>query len=743
MTARVFSTLFRKYVNDGVPSSGAHWPVKNDIVDTFDALLGANSLTAANVRTHLRLDNSIDLKRDFGAIGDLVVSDTGAATATDETFTDANAAFTSADVGKPILIAGAGAAGAHLMTTIAAYNSPTSIELADAASTTVAATRYQYGTDDTAAWKAWNDAANAAGSVHRHIPAGKYWLASLDEETQITNACMISGAGMGVSEIYWYEDSTPLDLFAFPTPLDHFAVRDFSIVGTHHYRRSTLSAFPLLVENTSRFHAENVEIAFSRTFGIACRSASFASAKGCHVHHCSSDGINFANCQETLIAENRLHHLGDDAIAVHNQIYSYQRGHIVANNKIRMAQGIKMLGAQVFSVTGNVLEFFIAQGISVQTFAPGSSDIEGVSASVDGVISGNVFSDPINRNGLDAANSGVPCFLISGASASDGSLSVIPGLQGTSPYPYYDNVSDAGDNLATTPIPPSGRILITGNVVTRSMPKSGDFSDLGFGEFWLSDGEYDLDLSVLANSEDYCLRILSAPVEAVVFSNNIINSVSRMIYLPSSGLLTAIKAVGNVLRDCSGGVLAMPSNTNVYDVEFRDCDFDIDTYHENANRSADGSFAASGNPTAFLLQGGKGIGVHGCTFRNVCRITDTDFDAGIRDGLFEFTNCRIVADPAASGFSTSNKGVGYVPTGFTLIHADCDPTSGDYGKITLRASKGATSIPTSGTFIRGEFVHNITPSVSTGKTLIGWLRLTTGSGHVSGTDWSPCYVTTS
>ena len=54
-------------------------------------------------------------------------------------------------------------------------------------------------------------------------------------------------------------------------------------------------------------------------------------------------------------------------------------------------------------------------------------------------------------------------------------------------------------------------------------------------------------------------------------------------------------------------------------------------------------------------------------------------------------------------------------------------------------SRGA--MPTSGTYAIGSFVYNTSPSVAGGKTLLGWQRLTTGSGHVLNTDWSPCYVT--
>jgi hypothetical protein len=51
--------------------------------------------------------------------------------------------------------------------------------------------------------------------------------------------------------------------------------------------------------------------------------------------------------------------------------------------------------------------------------------------------------------------------------------------------------------------------------------------------------------------------------------------------------------------------------------------------------------------------------------------------------------------------------------------------------------------PSAGTYRRGDFVLNTEPSISGGKVLLGWSRLTNGSGHVAGTDWTPCYVTTS
>lgn len=73
-----------------------------------------------------------------------VVTD-GAITTGTAAFTSATAAFTANDVGKPITVAGAGAAGAALTTTISAYTSATAVTLSANAGTTVTGATTGYG----------------------------------------------------------------------------------------------------------------------------------------------------------------------------------------------------------------------------------------------------------------------------------------------------------------------------------------------------------------------------------------------------------------------------------------------------------------------------------------------------------------------------------------------------------------------------------------------------------------------
>jgi hypothetical protein len=65
--------------------------------------------------------------------------------------TSASHTFTTSDIGKYVSVAGAGAAGAPLSSTIASIVSAHVVALANAASTTVSGAVFYYGTDDTAA----------------------------------------------------------------------------------------------------------------------------------------------------------------------------------------------------------------------------------------------------------------------------------------------------------------------------------------------------------------------------------------------------------------------------------------------------------------------------------------------------------------------------------------------------------------------------------------------------------------
>jgi len=115
--------------------------------------------------TNARVANLLE----YGARGDGRYVNDGAITALSTTLDSATAGFTSADVGKSVVVIGAGASSASLVTTISALISGTSVTLALAASTTVAAALLEIATDDTVAV---NDCLD--NNLYVYAPTGYY-----------------------------------------------------------------------------------------------------------------------------------------------------------------------------------------------------------------------------------------------------------------------------------------------------------------------------------------------------------------------------------------------------------------------------------------------------------------------------------------------------------------------------------------------------------------------------------------
>ena len=61
--------------------------------------------------------------------------------------------------------------------------------------------------------------------------------------------------------------------------------------------------------------------------------------------------------------------------------------------------------------------------------------------------------------------------------------------------------------------------------------------------------------------------------------------------------------------------------------------------------------------------------------------------------------------------------------------------------VAANERKTASAMPAVGAYKINEFVWNSAPTIDVSDmVLLGWSRLTTGSDHVSGTDWALAYV---
>src|SRR5215813_1038936 len=97
----------------------------------------------------------------WGAVADVKTAQTGGAITSGQTTLTTGGTFAATDVGKLAVVLGAGASGAPLVTTVAAFISATQVTLGAAASTTVSTSRWAIGSNATAALNACLAAAAA------------------------------------------------------------------------------------------------------------------------------------------------------------------------------------------------------------------------------------------------------------------------------------------------------------------------------------------------------------------------------------------------------------------------------------------------------------------------------------------------------------------------------------------------------------------------------------------------------
>jgi hypothetical protein len=134
----------------------------------------------------------------FGAKGDMNTGGPCSMSASGVTLVCGGGGFVSADVGKDLYIQGAGAAGASLVTKVAAFTNATTILAANPASTTVSAAGIVWGTDDTTAIQNALNAQKAGGGAI-YFPSGNYLHHGLNITGQ---SAKIYGDSYGSTQLY-------------------------------------------------------------------------------------------------------------------------------------------------------------------------------------------------------------------------------------------------------------------------------------------------------------------------------------------------------------------------------------------------------------------------------------------------------------------------------------------------------------------------------------------------------------
>lgn len=598
--------------------------------------------------------------------------------------------------------------------------------------------------DDTDAVLLAVSAAQSRG-LPLYFPPGTYNLATIDSSINIWDGFAIRGAGPS-SIIKWNDTAAgggPTILF-YRAPnlaqINDVAFTDITIRGSQDTNPVGAGPYyyPVLLYSIKTVRFERFRSSWARAIGMATRGVcEYVSVVDCVVEGAARDGISVAGCIKYNIVGNRVSNCDDDSIAAHAMASTVGAGvdfgGVISGNYIYNGQGIKALGATSVAITGNTLDFTYGFGIDVSTDDAGG-EVDGNNAAQGIVITGNVIRNHMSRSGIDGLSTASDYIQVNGISARAGLGNAIPGWNHAATGTIVDPYAVALNNStsADVAIMPSGGITISGNTLQRTVGPTTNFSDYGYGPMYIRSGEIDPEITA-DMFQGAGIRIDGGHVQNTNITGNVIQGMGRGVYITTIATPSGFKIGHNTFYDLAlGGIIASASivaeTSNYVEANV----FDGDPYHKDANRGADGSWAAINNLTALLFQGMGGWVISRNVFRNWSRISDASLTT---DANITFTGDNVAeGEPVAVGFSTSNLGIGDVPNGSTILWrvVDADPNSANFRKVLNNCVVASSAMPSSGTYVTGHFVRNTAP---TATAPFGWSRLTIGSGHTLNTDW--------
>lgn len=739
--------------------------VNNDAFDSGNQKFVQVGTGSVERSVESRLRDSISVK-DFGAIGDAIEL-TGNVTIASgsNALALSGAAFVAGDVGKHIYVPGAGASGAALRATITARTAATQVTLSANAATSLSAVAATvvYGSDNSAAFQATIDAALVDGVNKIHIPSGRYWFAlsgaPLDPKA---GGLIFTGDGFDGSILQFDEGTNGDTSGAYTTPITYkclffndgntakksLGFEGIGIRGTFFKSEGRNGGVSWWLD-----HYDNVTVRDCALSNMRGMAMDFHFLQSFHFHDnkltdISSGGIRCRDTSRIVVRDNYVLRTGDDSIELHTTQGSITSVPwpirdmvLVEGNSIVNGCTIKVLGARRTHIKNNFTRWANASGIIV-----GYDGGEGNSPHLDIQITGNIIVDlvDITSSTPGSTASGI-VIAAQQPRGSAGTNSIIPGgydgVSGQFIYPW--NNLNVDSSSAANAVPPTNGIIITHNIIKReAVTATTAFSQYGVGAKLWQGVYYDPALTDVTQRQANGISVNSGGLRHARIHDNIIQNVSAGISFaaPTSYLDYADVAVhDNSFFDVINYGVLMGTSAFDVDITLRNNNFNLDPYRKNANSHIDGHYLAQGLPVSVAIGATDGFKLYGNHHRNVCEvITCTTRDA--QDILGEVLH---VGQPVAGGFNVGNQGVGVIYTEgpmFRYIFEQVDPRQANYGQLTGLQIYQAAAQPGGGWWVQGRFIKNTGATVSGGRIITGWRRLTTGGGNVSGTDWVPIFA---
>ncbi len=494
---------------------------------------------------------------------------------------------------------------------------------------------------------------------------------------------------------------------------------------------------------------------FSTIFG-----ANSATALNNNLNNVASDGIRFIETPSIVCKNNRLKYVDDDSIALHSNVNITSgvpcRDKIIcSDNIVEDSEGILILGGKNITCSGNVLTRTHGTALVV-----GFSDTTEGRTSITNInITGNIVTDAINR--FNPSSGLIPdsdvlqaSIILAGRIYSDasgtptrenGGVFLQPFESGSSEFSY--NYNPNGDVAATMG---AFNVIISNNILARTLPSTGSYSDWGYGRYLYRGG--DVDPAVNDGSFLFNAILIKGDVKNYSINNNVISGFQghgvRFDEIPSTQTDNTIFSNGLIHSNIFENILLESIDTSwkggavtkTMDVSICNNVFDSDPYFKSSyrNPSFDGTWTITGSrvniPAGINNRQTIGMKINNNNFKNTYLpvvIPPTDSNL-----LCEMKDNSVYCDPDSFAESGLNKGVAEPGSGAINTHiiTDCNPLSGTYGQVQNVPLDVSSILPTNGKYVQGKIVNIANPTGVSGQPM-SFVRLTTGSSHVDGVDW--------
>lgn len=610
-------------------------------------------------------------------------------------------------------------------------------------------------TDDTTAVQKTTDACIDAGGGIVYFPPGSYFFAessgSIDPGI---GGYIIEGSGIGSTILLFNEGTSTADITlrknlfynnANDANKQTISFRNLSFIGTKSATKYDKGGVPIFLDYYKQINIEECNFEDLSYMAMDCHYNQQFTVRNCRLTNISRDAIRARDTFNVLVTNNYIKGTGDDAIALHTAdttittFSPVREGILVANNILEDCYSIKVLGGREVTISNNILRRNKLNGITVNasgSFPEGNVPIFNVK------IHHNQIIDLLDTDGtqpvygIQVSQTSEPA---RGGTLTSGIAPTRANASGTFVYPWnWRNIYT--EDLANA-VPPLADISIQGNTINRTLPNVSAYSEWGFGQTVGLLGQI-INPAIPSDMLRPQIGIsVSGAINKATISDNLISSVRTGVSVELSGgifTVDGLRISGNLTHDIQdrGILINSPVDRSVIG-EISNNVLMGDTYRVNSNSAANGSYLANSVPDGILLSKIKGLSVNNNEFSHWCRPIFATYQA---DNHF-FDNVAY-AQIAARGFSTSNKGIGQVDSYYEAIrffHADMDPASATYLQVLNGSPVESPSMPTTGTHLQGIYVKNsnaaILGTAGSRYVVLGWTRLTTGSGNVSGTDW--------